>query len=115
MAEKQIIFDIVLEDGKYRFLCWQEGDERTMQAYRHGEQWPAGVEWLIENRFSKSFMSLMQELHHAYQTIRTFQHNHPTVIEKQILRGSGDEYEMVQENMNILLARVGRQHPDGAF
>lgn len=59
--DDHVVYDVTVARGKYRFRQTGVGEHARREAWRHGQPWPAGVEWLEQNRGSKSFLALMSE------------------------------------------------------
>ncbi len=70
MTSTSVLFDLHLDDGKYRLRSAQTGANFTLEAWRHREPWPGGVELLHENRFSKCFVAILCELEEARTALR---------------------------------------------
>lgn len=69
------VWDITVDEGKYRFrsLLNREhpdaGPSRTRDAWRSGEWWEGGTEWLRTMHHMKSFASLMTEFNTARRAL----------------------------------------------
>lgn len=70
------IFDITVETGKYRYLSTRDPRDPhdltrfAIQAFRNGEPWTVGTNWMQDGRHSKSFQSLMTEFDTARRALR---------------------------------------------
>lgn len=70
------VWDITVDEGKYRFRSVlnrehpDAGPSRTRDAWRSGEWWEGGTEWLRTMRHMKSFASLMTEFETARRALR---------------------------------------------
>lgn len=70
------VWDITVDEGKYRFASTMNrehpdaGPSRVKKAWRRGEWWQAGYNWLIDMILNKSFATIMTEFNTARAALR---------------------------------------------
>lgn len=77
------VFDFTVDEGKYRFVSRMTGAggippyaTRAKEAYRNGEHWTVGVNWLMTEKHSKAFTAIMMELDTTKRALRILRDVH---------------------------------------